>query len=126
MHRLNEQHVFTTKTLGFLIHPNIPTTSPTLKVADIGAGTGAWLLDVAKDLPTTCDLVGFDLTSSAFPPPDTYPSDVSFKIQDMYLPFPVSEIGTYDVVAVRFVSSAATRAERSRAIANLKTLLKPG
>jgi len=124
--RLDEQHVFTTKTLGFLIHPNIPVASPTLKIADIGAGSGIWLLDVAKSLPSTCHFTGFDFTSSAFPPPQTWPSNVTFKIQDMFLPFPAPEIGTYDVVAVRFVSSAAARAEWVGAIANLMTLLKPG
>ncbi|KAL6414065.1 uncharacterized protein AUP68_00579 [Ilyonectria robusta] len=124
--RLDEQHLFTTKILGFLIHPNIPITSPTLKVADIGTGTGIWLLDVAKSLPSTCQLTGFDMSSSAFPPPQTWPPNVSLKIQDMFLPFPASEIGTYDVVAVRFVSSATPRAEWARAIENLMTLLKPG
>jgi hypothetical protein len=44
----------------------------------------------------------------------------------MLLPFPASEIGTYDVVAVRFVSSATSRAEWARTIENLITLLKPG
>jgi len=44
----------------------------------------------------------------------------------MLLPFPASEIGTYDVVAVRFVSVATTRTEWARAIENLITLLKPG
>ena len=124
--RLDEQHVFTTKTLGFLIHPNIPITSPTAKIADIGAGSGVWLLDVAESLPSTCQFTGFDLTSSAFPPPETWPSNVSFKIHDMFLPFPASEVGTYDVVAVRFISSVAARAEWARSIANLMTLLKPG
>ncbi|KAH7123342.1 S-adenosyl-L-methionine-dependent methyltransferase [Dactylonectria estremocensis] len=124
--RLDEQHIFTTKTLGFLIHPNIPIASPTLKVADIGTGTGIWLLDVAKSLPSTCQLTGFDMTSSAFPPPETWPPNVSLKIHDMFLPFPASEIGTYDVVAVRFVSSATPREEWARAIENLMTLLKPG
>jgi hypothetical protein len=47
-------------------------------------------------------------------------------MQDMFLPFPASEIGTYDLVAVRFVSSAATRVEWARAVENLMTLLKPG
>ncbi|KAJ2972304.1 hypothetical protein NUW58_g9212 [Xylaria curta] len=44
----------------------------------------------------------------------------------MVLPFPASEIGTYDIVAVRFVSSATTRVEWARAIENLIKLLKPG
>ena len=125
-HRLDEQHFFTTKTLGFLIHPNIPNPSPTAKIADIGAGTGIWLLDVAKSLPTTCQLTGFDFTTSAFPPAQTWPVNVAFKLQDMSLPFPPSEIGTYDIVAVRFVSSATARADWTRMVENLTTLLKPG
>lgn len=44
----------------------------------------------------------------------------------MYRPFSASELGTYDLVAVRFVSSATTRAAWSRVVANLTTLLKPG
>jgi SAM-dependent methyltransferase len=124
--RLDEQHLIITKTLGFLIHPNIPLISPNLKIADIGTGTGIWLLDVARNLPPTCQLTGFDVTSSAWPPSQTLPPNVSFKIQDMLLPFPASEIGTYDVVAVRFVSGATTRAEWAHSIKNLVTLLKPG
>lgn len=124
--RLDEQHFFTTKTLGFLIHPNIPLISPTVKIADIGAGTGIWLLDVAKSLPPTCKLTGFDVSSSAFPLSRKLPPNVSFEVQDMLLPFPASEIGSYDVVAVRFVSVATTRSEWARAIENMMTLLKPG
>ncbi|KAH8783454.1 S-adenosyl-L-methionine-dependent methyltransferase [Diaporthe sp. PMI_573] len=123
--RLDEQHYITTKILGFLVHPNIPIASSTLKVADIGTGTGVWLFDVAKILPLTCQLTGYDITSSAFPPPQTWPLNVSFKIQDMLLPFPASDIGTFDVVVARFTSSATTRAEWARTIENLMTLLKP-
>ncbi|ORX99414.1 hypothetical protein BCR34DRAFT_618912 [Clohesyomyces aquaticus] len=124
--RLDEQYIFTTKTLGFLIHPNIQITSPTARIADIGAGSGIWLLDVAGSLPPTCQFTGFDLTLSAFPPPETWPSNVLFKIHNMFLPFPASEVGIYDMVAVRFTSNVAARAEWTRSIANLMTLLKPG
>lgn len=51
---------------------------------------------------------------------------MSFQIQDMLQPFPASELGTFDVVAVRFVSSATTRAAWAHAVENLTTLLKPG
>jgi SAM-dependent methyltransferase len=124
--RLDEQHFLTTKTLGFLVHPNISIASPTAKIADVGTGTGIWLLDVAKSLPSTCEFTGFDVTPAAFPPPQTLPPNVSFKIQDMLLPFPASELGTYDVVATRFTSVATTRSEWARAVENLATLLKPG
>lgn len=77
-------------------------------------------------MPPTCQFTGFDLTASAFPPPLTWPHNVTFRTQDMLQPFPDAELGTYDVVAVRFVSSATTRADWARAAANLMTLLKPG
>ncbi len=69
-------------------------------------------------------LTGFDVTPSGFPA--SHPENVSFRLQDMFQPFPSEEIGTYDVVAVRFVSSATTRAEWARGVENLMTLLKPG
>jgi SAM-dependent methyltransferase len=124
--RLDEQHIFTTKTLGFLIHPSIPAPSTTAKIADIGAGSGAWLLDVARTLPPTCHFTGFDVADSAFPAAETLPPNVSFKMQDMFNPFPVEELGTYEVVAVRFTSSVAARAKWKACVANLMTLLKPG
>ncbi|KAH7305741.1 S-adenosyl-L-methionine-dependent methyltransferase [Rhexocercosporidium sp. MPI-PUGE-AT-0058] len=123
--RLDEQHIFTTQTLGFVIHPNISQTftSPTVKIADIGTGTGIWILDVSSTLPTA-QLTGYDISSDAFP--NSHPSNVSFKTHDMLTPFPDSEIGTYDLVAIRFVSVATPREEWKRAISNLLTLLKPG
>ena len=44
----------------------------------------------------------------------------------MYLPFPETELSTYDLVAVRFTSSGIQRADWVRAVRNLMTLLKPG
>ncbi|KAK0624377.1 hypothetical protein B0T14DRAFT_454628 [Immersiella caudata] len=124
--RLDEQHIFTTKTLGFLLHPHIPAPSVTAKIADVGTATGIWLLDVAKTLPPTCAFTGFDATPSSFPPPGSYPPNVSFQIQDMYSPFPEDKLGTYDIVTVRFVSSGTPRADWTRVVKNLTTLLKPG
>ncbi|KAK3377279.1 hypothetical protein B0T24DRAFT_656869 [Lasiosphaeria ovina] len=123
--RLDEQHIFTTQTLGFLIHPNIPALPPNAKIADIGTGTGIWLLDVAKTVPATCELRGFDVSASSFPARETWPANVTFATHDMNAPFAAAELGTYDVVAVRFVSGATPRAAWARAVANLATLLRP-
>jgi SAM-dependent methyltransferase len=125
--RLDEQHYITTKTLGFLIHPSIqlPKTSKPLRVAEIGTGTGIWLLDVAKTLPSGTQLTGFDITDSAFPA-KPWPDNIDFRLQDMFLPFPPADLGIYDLVAIRFISSATTRADWIRALKNLMTLLKPG
>ena len=124
---MDEQHILTTKILGFLVHPNISLpASSTLKIADVGTGTGAWLIDIAKTLPSTCQLRGFDISSSAFPTRQKLPANVSFTTHDMSLPFPAAELGSYDLVAARFVSSAAARAEWQHLVKNLMTLLKPG
>lgn len=44
----------------------------------------------------------------------------------MLLPFPQEDLGTFDLVAIRFVSAATTRSEWTRAVDNILTLLKPG
>ncbi|KAE9365003.1 hypothetical protein N431DRAFT_386956 [Stipitochalara longipes BDJ] len=124
--RLKEQHQLSLRTLGFLIHPHIPTTSPTLKIADIATGTGIWLMDLAETLPSSCELIGYDISSAQFLPQSTWPPNVSLKIHSMLIPFPEAELGTYDIVAIRYVSIAITAAEWKTAIKNLLTLLKPG
>ncbi|KAL1840184.1 hypothetical protein VTJ49DRAFT_714 [Mycothermus thermophilus] len=123
---LDEQHAITTQILGFLLHPFIPPPSPTAKIADVGTGTAAWLLDLARSLPPTCQFTGFDVTPSGFPHESARPKNVTFKLHDMFVPFPEEEHGNYDVVAVRFVSSATRRGDFARAVGNLVKLLKPG
>lgn len=38
--RLNLQHYLWKDQAGYLVHPSIPLTSPNLKIADVGTGTG--------------------------------------------------------------------------------------
>lgn len=40
IHSLNLQHYLHRELFGYLVHPSIPTGNPTLRVADIGTGTG--------------------------------------------------------------------------------------
>lgn len=129
--RLNEeQHHITTATLGFLLHPHIPPpptdTSTPYKIADIGTGTGIFLLDLAPTLPPTTQLIGFDISPSAFPPAGSRSPNITFLVHDMLAPFPPAHLATYDVVTARFLSSAIPRAAWERTIRNLVTLLKPG
>lgn len=47
--RLNRQHKILTTNLGFLLYPGVERQlSDTPKIADLGTGTGIWLLDLAK------------------------------------------------------------------------------
>ncbi|KAK0749008.1 S-adenosyl-L-methionine-dependent methyltransferase [Schizothecium vesticola] len=127
--RLNEQHHITTATLGFLLHPHIPPPPPPgtpYKIADIGTGTGIFLLSLAPTLPPSTHLIGFDITPSSFPPLASHPPNITFTTHDMLTPFPPSHLSTFDVVTARFLSSATPRAAWEQTIRNLVTLLKPG
>jgi hypothetical protein len=66
--------------------------------------------------------MGLDISPGTFPPESSWPRNVTIRIQDMMPPFPDEVLGTYDDVAIRFVSGATTRTESGRAIENLVTL----
>lgn len=123
---LNEQHQLNTRTLGFLVHPHISINSPKLKVADVATGTGIWLMDLANTLPSTCTFTGYDISAAQFPSQSTWPGNVSFRTQSILAPFPEAELGTYDIVAIRYVSFAITASQWETAVKNLVTLLKGG
>jgi len=109
--------------LGYLIHPYIPSSSPTLKIADVGAGTG---VDLAHYLPPTCTFRGFDISAAQFPPAATWPKNLTLYTNSILSPFPEPELGTYDLVNVRFMVTVLSGKEWDTAVTNLRSLLKPG
>jgi ubiquinone/menaquinone biosynthesis C-methylase UbiE len=56
--RLNLQHYLWKAAIGYNVHPSIPISSGTM-VADIAAGTGMWLIEMAQSHPTVL-FEGFD------------------------------------------------------------------
>jgi len=56
--RLNLQHYLRKAAIGYHAHPSIPISSATI-VADIAAGTGMWLVDLAQNHPKI-QFEGFD------------------------------------------------------------------
>ena len=56
--RLNLQHYLWKAAIGYNVHPSIPISSATI-VADVAAGTGMWLVDLAQSYPTV-QFEGFD------------------------------------------------------------------
>ncbi|KAF2274475.1 uncharacterized protein EI97DRAFT_422071 [Westerdykella ornata] len=52
--RLLERHHVWTKSIGYLLHPTVRNALPEdARIADIGTGTGIWLAEIAKNLPST-------------------------------------------------------------------------
>ena len=83
--RLNLQHYLWKQEVGYLLHPQIASAiGDDVKIADIGIGTGIWLLDLSDHLPTSAQLDGFDVNLSQVPPKPWLPANVSMRELDVY------------------------------------------
>ncbi|MCJ1470889.1 hypothetical protein MMC07_009537 [Pseudocyphellaria aurata] len=99
--RLNLQHYLWKDVLGYNIHPNIPLCDKKdFCIADIGTGTGIWLIDVSRKLSAAC-LDGFDISTKQYPPQKWLPANVSLKSLDIYSSVPEELIEKYDIIHVR-------------------------
>ncbi|KAK0507180.1 hypothetical protein JMJ35_010218 [Cladonia borealis] len=98
--RLNLQHFLWKENLGNDSHPNIPMEHHNTKIADVGTGTGyIWFLSLAKRLPSSFQLNGFDISSKQYPA--VLPKNVTLQIADALQNPPSESIGEYDVVHIR-------------------------
>jgi SAM-dependent methyltransferase len=83
--RLNFQHHLLHELLGYSIHPdilakgNLPSNP---RIADVGAGTGQWLIDVSKEIPSA-QLDGIDISRDQYPNKAWLPSQISLHKLDI-------------------------------------------
>ncbi|KAK0629351.1 S-adenosyl-L-methionine-dependent methyltransferase [Bombardia bombarda] len=140
--RLAFQHYLWKDVTGSLIHPDILAdlrTLPTvhaadgdvqLNVADVGTGTGAWALDVARLSGTQglkFNVHGFDISDDQFPPRHLLPQNVQFSVSDALAPPPGALHGTFDIVHIaHFACVRALGEDPSPAMKHAIALLKPG
>ncbi|PWY90621.1 hypothetical protein BO94DRAFT_623364 [Aspergillus sclerotioniger CBS 115572] len=124
--RINLQHYLWIELFGYHIHPTIPTNHRNLRIADIGTGTGIWLTDLARRLPSTVSLDGLDISFGATPPPKTLPSNVTLQLYDVFSETPDHLRGVYDIVHIRNFSFVLKDNEAERVTRNILELLKPG
>jgi SAM-dependent methyltransferase len=129
--RLWNQHtnVFTPMTGGLLpkvIQDHLKSAASSPAVADVACGTGIWLIDLAKDLPPTSRLDGYDFDTSKFPEPNVLPSNIKLRYGNALEPFPEAIQGTYDLVHVRLVMFGLKAEQWEIMAENLWKLLKPG
>lgn len=100
--------------------------TPSSKIADIGTGTGIVLTELAKSLPATCELDGFDISDAQFPSRNNLPENVQLQVADAK-ETPSQELhGKYDVVFVRYLNLALSPTDWKVVASNLLLLLKPG
>ncbi|KAL3456694.1 S-adenosyl-L-methionine-dependent methyltransferase [Aspergillus heterothallicus] len=123
--RLDCQHHLFRMYNGYVLHPSIPI-DPDMKVAEIGTGTGIWLLELASQLPPTVRLHGFDISDRLFPHDSLLPSNVKLGVMDSLSEAPTQLVGEYDVVHLRLWCCVVTGGDPSRLIRGALALLKPG
>ncbi|KAK4200389.1 S-adenosyl-L-methionine-dependent methyltransferase [Triangularia verruculosa] len=123
--RLNLQY-FLWKDGGFSLHPRIPADGENLRVAEIGVGTGIWLVDLARSLPTSARIDGFDIDLTQCPPKEWLPRNVSVYNVDCLAPLPEYLLGSYDIVHIQLFHLAVHNNDPAPIIQNLVKLLKPG
>ena len=123
--RLNCQHYVWKQLLQYNLHPDIPSPSSIgARIADVATGTGAWLLEVAREFPQAqCD--GFDISTIQCPPSEWLPANVVLREWNIFEPPPADLVGKYDVVHIRLVVLVIAK-EPVPTIRNLAMLLKPG
>ncbi|PQE18640.1 umta methyltransferase family protein [Rutstroemia sp. NJR-2017a BVV2] len=125
--RLNLQHYLWKDGLGYLLHPSISLNGPNTRIADLGTGTGIWVLDLARQLPETTQLYGFDISDAQYPHPKYLPPNVKLEILDNLTPDPPSDLqGTFDVVYLRLWLGGVPNGDPTALLTHALKLLRPG
>ncbi|MCJ1311616.1 hypothetical protein MMC25_005289 [Agyrium rufum] len=124
--RLNIQHFLQVKDSGYILHPSIPINRENLRIADIGTGTGIWLLDLLDSVPKSTRLDGFDVQGSQFPAKEWLPPNVHLSQLNAFDELPVDLHGKYDIVNVRYFCCVVQQNDPSAILKNLVKMLKPG
>ncbi|KAI1126287.1 hypothetical protein F5Y10DRAFT_293938 [Nemania abortiva] len=124
--RLTAQHYLWKDLLGFLVHPDIPTRCADLKVADVATGNGIWLHDLARNMPSSCEFHGFDISLDQVGPKAWLPTNIRMHTWDIFEEPPPHFIEFFDVVHVRLITVVVKNNDPRPILANLTKLLKPG
>lgn len=122
--RLNLQFYLWKNAIKFNIHISIPTPKGSI-IADVATGTGMWLIDVARELPTA-QLDGFDIDLSQAPPQQWLPSNATLRYWNIFEYLPGDLIGKYDFVHVRLLVLVIEQGDPTSLLRNLLKMLKPG
>ena len=115
------------RNLGYHVHPMIASRlNASSRIADLGTGTGIFLLELSQQLPSTCQLNGFDISDEMYPPSAVLPANVSLAVHDARCAFPASLMQTYDLVHIKLMVTGLEKDDWEVVTANALQLLKPG
>ncbi|KAI0154319.1 hypothetical protein GGR57DRAFT_111013 [Xylariaceae sp. FL1272] len=93
-----------------------------ITIADVGTGTGIWLLDANEQLKDA-ELVGLDISLDAAPPFETCPSSIKLRRWDVRENVPEDLVGAFDIITVRFFAFVLLNDEVPNVVAKLYSML---
>ncbi|QKX55466.1 uncharacterized protein TRUGW13939_02559 [Talaromyces rugulosus] len=123
--RLNLQHYIWKDMFGYSLHPKIPRNQKSLKIADVGTGTGIWLLDLLPQLDPSTELVGIDADITQVGPREWLPENLTLRQWSVFTDVPDDLVGAFDIVNLRLFAFVIED-DATLLLRKLKKLLKPG
>ncbi|PHH64521.1 hypothetical protein CDD81_4300 [Ophiocordyceps australis] len=123
--RLNLQHFLLKDVFGYNLHPKIPRQQKSLKIADVGTGTGIWLLDLLPQLDPSAELVGMDADITQVGPKEWLPENLALREWSIFNDVPDDLVGAFDIVNIRLFAFVI-QGDATPILRKLKKLLKPG
>jgi hypothetical protein len=82
-----------------------------------------WLLDIARKLPSTAKLHGFDISLDQCPPDAWLPDNVELHTWNVFEEPPARFVGVFDVVHIRLITVAVQNNDPTPILANIHRLL---
>ncbi|TVY92476.1 N-methyltransferase [Lachnellula willkommii] len=121
--RLNLLFYLWKDAMGYILHPSIQMPGKEWRVADVGAGTGLWLTELAQIAPKDSQLDGYDISSDQFPAASLTPGNINFRISDAKMPPPEDLWESYDIVHIRLLSTIVDNGDPSPILQHCLKLL---
>ncbi len=84
-----------------------------------------WLLDLARDLPASTQLDGFDISTAQYPAKEHLPPNVRLRILDILADDPPKDLqNQYDIVHIRLFVGVICHGDPMPLLFNLVKLLR--
>lgn len=84
------------------------------------------MIDLAKEVPATCQLDGFDISPDLFPSRDGLPENVKLHIADAKAAVDPKYSGKFDVINIRYLTGGMKLDDWQTVLHNMYKILKPG